>query len=146
MQINTKTLLLGFGLLALLSNGDRIKAELEAGESASQIDRAAAQVARDDRAAARATERTTEAESALALSIYASNCIRIVDAVTQREGLFAPGAPVIDKELNRPVRDGAKVCNSKGETGVVENGGIQQIKRVSAEDYELNKELIEGAQ
>lgn len=144
MQINTKTLLLGLGLLALLSNGDRIKAELEAGQSATQIDRAAAQVARDDLAAARATDRTAQAESALAIARYESGCIKIVDAATQREGFFVLAQQVIDKQLGQPLREAAIVCNSLGDTGVIRGGGIAEIKRVSAADYEENKELIEG--
>lgn len=72
--------------------------------------------------------------SKVAIERLKSNCIQTVDATTRKDDYYQPGAIVLDNNLKRPIRDGAFVCNSLGDTAVIQNGSIVDIARVSLVD------------
>jgi hypothetical protein len=82
--------------------------------------------------------------SQAALERYRGNCIMVVDGATGKESYFQPGTAVTDIALNKPVRDGASVCNRMGDTAIVTNGAIENIAQISAEDWQAFAATLES--
>lgn len=73
--------------------------------------------------------------SKVALDRAKNNCILVWDATHKREGYLQVGQVVIDSQLSRPLRPGASVCNTLGDTALISNqGAITDIARVSRAD------------
>lgn len=84
--------------------------------------------------------------SRVALERLKSNCIRTVDATTKKDDYYQPGAMVLDNNLKRPIREGAFICNTLGDTAVIVGGSVADIARVSLEDKdEYDKLFKKGA-
>lgn len=74
--------------------------------------------------------------SKIALDRYRQNCIFVTDLKAQKESYFQPGTAVVDTALNRPVREGAPICNKLGDTAIVTNGVIENIAAIAVEDWD----------
>jgi hypothetical protein len=82
--------------------------------------------------------------SKVALDRYRDKCILVVDGGTKKEGYFIPGSPVIDTALNRPVREGAPICNKLGDTAIVTNSAIEDIASITADDMDAFTAILEA--
>lgn len=80
--------------------------------------------------------------SKVALDRLKTNCIKTVDVDTKQESYFQPGERVLDTKLKRSIREGAVICNSLGDTAVVQDGVIADIARVSLEDKDQYDRLF----
>ena len=140
MKIKTSHMIIGLGVLALLSQGENVRHSLE---KSNQI--RALQNDFNDRIRINRTEaREATQLSKVALDRYKSNCILVVDSETKSESYFYPNSLVTDSKLNRTLRPGALVCNRVGDTAVVsEAGTITDIARVAIPDLPQLKKLLQ---
>lgn len=81
--------------------------------------------------------------SKVALERYRSNCIMVVDTQTNQESYFEQGDPVFDHTGSKTaLRDGAYICNSLGDTAIVQDGKITDIARVTTQDLAEFQSLL----
>ena len=132
-------IILGIIGVALL-NGENVRSTIDKGNQIRQERSEFSDRIRKNRDDARNAEKLSK----VALDRYRANCIRVVDTQTQREGYFQEGGTITDDTLRRPLRDGAAVCNSMGDTAVVQDGRIADIARVSTDDIpEMQRILLQ---
>jgi hypothetical protein len=133
-----------FGVI-LLSQGDRMKATVDQGSVISTEQSTASGQSRLLREQAQNAQRYSK----VAIERLKANCLPVVDQQSGSEGYFKEGSVVMDHSLGRPVRAGAFVCNSLGDTAVVgADGTLTEIVRASLEkqgEYdELFNKLLKG--
>ena len=140
MNIKTSHIIIGLGVLALLSQGENVRSSLEK----SNLIRTEQSEFNDRIRRNRTEEREAEKLSKVALARYKNNCILVVDEQTKQESYFQPNSFVVDSRLNRTLRSGVPVCNKVGDTGVVsEAGTITDIARVAVPDLPQLKKLLQ---
>lgn len=140
MNIKTSHIIIGLGVLALLSQGENVRSSLERNN---QI-RSEQSDFNDRIRQNRTEEREAEKLSKVALARYKNNCIFVVDGETKLESYFQPNSLVVDTKLNRSLRSGVPVCNKVGDTGVVSVAGtITDIARVSVPDLPQLKKILQ---
>ena len=138
MKITGRGLFVAGGVLLLLSQGDRLKANLQEGSEVSNLSQQASQQARQNQVRAGNLERIANTESQLAEGRYNAGCIMLRSSTTNQPIRFTDTtlahADNPDPENLQLLDSGTLVCNALGETGVVEvNGYIADIKRLNAE-------------
>lgn len=143
MKITQRKLLIGIGILVLLANGDRLRAGLEDSAEISAQKTTASQLARQDQAQARALERQAKAESLLAKQRYESGCTRVIRTDTMTEAHFSPGIGAVDMaNQDIKLRDGLVVCNGLGDTAIVVDGVMTDIKKLTTADMQAIRSLV----
>jgi len=116
--------------VTLLSQGDRMKATVDQGSVISSKQSAASGQSRLLREQAQNAQRYSK----VAIERLKANCLPVVDQQSASEGYFKEGSVVMDHSLGRPVRAGAFVCNSLGDTAVIgADGTLTEIARTSLE-------------
>jgi hypothetical protein len=140
MKIKTSHIIIGLGVLALLSQGENVRSSLERNNQyRSEQSEFNDRIRRN-----RTEEREAEKLSKVALARYKNNCILVVDEQTKLESYFQPNSFVVDSRLNRYLRPGVPICNKVGDTGVVsEAGTITDIARVAVPDLPQLKKLLQ---
>lgn len=140
MKIKTSHIIIGLGVLALLSQGENVRSSLEKNN---QI-RTEQSEFNDRIRQNRTEEREAEKLSKVALARYRSNCIFVVDEQTKQESFFQPGQSVVDPKLKRTLRSGVPICNKTGDTAVVsEAGTVTDIARVAVPDLPQLKKVLQ---
>jgi hypothetical protein len=131
MKLRMTQLVIVFPLvLTALSKGELVRDSVQTGETIRQEQNDFSKRIRHNREEAKKATKLSK----VAIDRIKGNCIRTVDAATKQEGYYQPGAMVFDSKLKRKIRDGAFVCNSLGDTAVIEGGSISDIARVSLAD------------
>jgi hypothetical protein len=139
MKIKSSHLIVGLGILALLSQGEKVRSALEKNNQAQTEQTEFNDRIRQNRTEAREAEKLSQ----VALARYKNNCILVVDSETKQESYFQPNALVTDSKLNRTLRPGVYVCNKVGDTAVVsEAGTITDIARVAVPDLPQLKKFL----
>ena len=128
---------IALGLL-LIANGENIRASVDKGNATKS---------RQEQHADRIKLNTEEARQAIDLSKVAleraKSCIRIVDAATGKDSYLTEGQTVQDLVLKRPIRPGATVCGSLGDTGITDQkGAIADLARVVQKDMPEYKKSL----
>jgi hypothetical protein len=133
-------LIVGGSLLFIfVSKGEILRATVQEGNTISTNQSTASSESR----ALREQAKNARKFSKVALERLKSNCIKTVDAQTRIESYYREGEMVVDPKLKRPIRAGAFICNSLGETAVVaEDGSISQIVRVALFEKDEYDELF----
>lgn len=140
MNIKTSHIIIGLGVLALLSQGENVRSSLEK----SNLIRTEQSEFNDRIRRNRTEEREAEKLSKVALARYKNNCILVVDEQTKQESYFQPGQSVVDTRLGRTLRPGVPICNKTGDTAVVsEAGTVVDIARVAIPDLPQLKKLLQ---
>jgi hypothetical protein len=131
-------------ILIFLSKGEAVRSTVEQGEVIQKSELTASAASRQLREEAKNARRFSK----VAIERLKANCIRTVDVETEKEAYYFEGALVLDNQLKRPLRPGAFVCNSLGETAVIAvDGSISEIARVALKDkpeYDKLFKSIEG--
>jgi hypothetical protein len=139
MEIKTTHIIIGLGVLALLSQGENVRSSMErTNQERTQRAEFSDRIRQN-----RLEERQAEQLSKVALARYKSNCVLVVDQRTGRESYFQPEGLIIDKQLGKTVRPGLAVCNRLGDTALVSQAGtITDIARVTTPDLPQLKKLF----
>jgi hypothetical protein len=139
MNIKTSHLAIGGLLLLALANGENIRnATAKTAATKGRKDTHKEYVKQEKERSQNASDL-----SKVALDRYKAKCILVVDGGSKKEAYFAPGSPVIDTALNRPVREGAAICNKLGDTAIVTNSAIEDIASITEEDMEAFTAILE---
>lgn len=140
MKIKTSYIIWGSLAILALSQGENVRLSLAKGNRVRQE-----QTEFSDRIRLNRTEaRQAEKLSKVALDRYRNNCIIVSDRDSRQPSYFQPGEPVVEPKLNRSIRSGAFVCNTLGDTAVInETGTITDIARVATPDLPAFKKLLE---
>ena len=126
-------------LFIFVSKGEVLRATVQEGSTIS----ANQSVASSESRTLREQAKNARKFSKVALERLRSNCIKTVDAQTGIESYYQEGEMVVDPKLKRPIRAGAFICNSLGETAVVaDDGSISQIVRVALREKPEYDELF----
>ncbi|MBD2016173.1 hypothetical protein H6F96_19640 [Microcoleus sp. FACHB-53] len=140
MKLKTSHLIWGGIALIALSQGENVRQSLAKGNQVRQD-----QAEFSDRIRLNRTEARQAAKlSKVAIDRYRNNCILVVDAQTRQPIYFTPGEAVVEPKLNRALRPGAFVCNTLGDTGVVNaEGNLTDVARVATPEIPQFKKLLE---
>lgn len=123
-----------------LSQGENVRQSVAKGNSYRQQQSEFSDRIRINRDEARQAEKLSK----VALDRYRNNCILVIDKATGKEAYLAEGQPITDRQLKRPLRTGAIVCNRLGDTAVVDSvGTITDIARIATPDLPTFKKLLE---
>lgn len=140
MNLKTSHLIWGAVAVLALSQGENVRQSLAKG---SQIRQEQAEFS-DRLRQSRTEAKNAEKLSKVALDRYKANCILVVDGDTRKEGYFQPGSEVVDRQLNRSIREGVPICNRLGDTAIVSAAGtITDVARVSVPDLPQFKKLMQ---
>lgn len=140
MELKTSHIIIGFGVLALLSQGENVRSFTEKSNQIRSQQAEFSDRIRQNRIEAREAEQLSK----VALARYRSNCALVIDQATKKESYFYPNALVVDSKLNRTLRPGAMICNRAGDTAVVsEAGTITDIARVITPDLPEFRKLLQ---
>lgn len=125
-------LIVGGSLLAIfISKGEVLRATVQEGSTISANQSTASSESRQLREQAKNAQKLSK----VALERLESNCIQTVDAETKKDSYYQEGEIVLDNQLHRPLRPGAFICNSLGETAVIaDDGSISSIARVALKE------------
>jgi hypothetical protein len=139
MEIKTTHIIIGLGVIALLSQGENVRSSMErANQERTQRTEFSDRI-RHNRLEAREAEQLSK----VALDRYRNNCIIVVDRKTRKDTYFYPGANVVDSKVSRALRPGAFICNKLGDTAVVsEAGTVTDIARVTTPDLPQLQKLL----
>lgn len=146
MKIKITYLVIFFpAAIIFLSLGDRMKATVSEGSAISTQQSTTSSQSRLLREEAKNAQRYSK----VAIERLKANCLPVVDQQSGSEGFFQQGSVVMDQNLGRPVRAGAFVCNSLGDTAVIaQNGTLTDVVRTSLEqqsEYDkLFSKLLKG--
>ncbi len=141
MEIKTTHIIIGLGVLAVLSQGENVRSSMEKqNQERTQRTEFSDRIRQN-----RLEEREAQQLSKVALARYRSNCVLVVDQNTGKESYFQLEGLIIDKQLGKTVRPGLAVCNRLGDTALVSQAGtITDIARVTATDQpQLDKLLAQ---
>jgi hypothetical protein len=139
MEIKTTHIIIGLGVIALLSQGENVRSSMErTNQERTQRTEFSDRIRQN-----RMEERQAEQLSKVALARYKNNCVLVVDQATGKESYFQPEGSVIDQSLGRTVRPGLAVCNRLGDTALVSQAGtITDIARITTPDLPPFKKLL----
>lgn len=140
MKLKTSHLIVGCIAILALSQGENVRSSINKGDRIRQEQSEFSDRIRANKQEARQAEKL----SGVALDRYKNNCILVSDRDAGKESYFWSGESVLDKQLKRPIRTGAAVCNGLGDTAVVSaDGTIADIARIALPDMAKFKQLMQ---
>ena len=142
MKVKTSQTIWGVLILIGLSQGDRVGEAVSRGDRIRQERADFAEQIRINKGELREAEKLSE----IAVQRYQNNCVLVVDAQTEQESLFQPGAKVVQpNQQDKTLRAGLLICNRLGDTAKVsQNGTITDVARVSTADISMFEQLLEA--